>query len=496
MYFYLVSLTHLVATTDRYMDAGVSDFLSGNDPVLNDLVQRFHTHYPRCGYVIVDTFLNLPHCYLAVRDVTGTLKRSFFAVVAVGTPVPGNGSSHIFDWMFIHESSGPWPTFCPRRIRKHLSELPVNPQTAYARAWRQYCDTRLKARAIPPFKKYARRLSKTRKRTVRFLNSFSRILRSALRPFLVGTRPSAHWSSVFFVLGCCDTEMAAIRSILDALGVRYANALHYGMPLTRRTAYHANGTDRVIPRDVPIVTVECRVTGIVNEYSIDHHAPGDSGWGLGPEDYWRGSSIGQIVDLLVKGNAQIPMSFPFPRIKGGGVTLTDYIFAKVPDVRFIAAADHCLAAAFSGMCPGIDRDEFALWGAFRRARGYKKSVIQVVADDLIAVAALQRLPSIEVGGLWVLDATSEERDSCWHVFHQVNAGVISFSDDKCSVRSLDSDGIRSWMSWAATNPGLHGVYGNPDRGYAGAYFVRSSPAVPRLSALRQFAFMRRMSSSV
>jgi len=68
----------------------------------------------------------------------------------------------------------------------------------------------------------------------------------------------------------------------------------------------------------------------------DHHNPSDYGYGLPPELYWQASSLGQLFQALGLGG-----------------------FAEAPKhLRMIAADDHCPAAAYKGLCPGIDPGEF------------------------------------------------------------------------------------------------------------------------------------------
>jgi hypothetical protein len=64
----------------------------------------------------------------------------------------------------------------------------------------------------------------------------------------------------------------------------------------------------------------------------DHHNPGDPGFGLGPEEFWEASSIGQLCKFL-------------------GVK-------KTHELALIAAGDHCPAHAYKGLCPGITVEKF------------------------------------------------------------------------------------------------------------------------------------------
>src|SRR5690606_19221697 len=62
-----------------------------------------------------------------------------------------------------------------------------------------------------------------------------------------------------------------------------------------------------------------------------------------------------------------------------------------------AAADHCLAAAYRGECPGIAPDQLMRWRVKTRAAFQGRSVEELLADVERARAALQEAPSIDLG---------------------------------------------------------------------------------------------------
>ena len=165
---------------------------------------------------------------------------------------------------------------------------------------------------------------------------------------------------------------------------------------------------------------------------IDHHRPGDPGYGLPPEEFLSAASIGQVIaDLATMrtwreetpdGSVYFPSEIPIERagwrtlpggshedhdstwgideigkytedaygesgealvkemVEEGGyyhVPHIGWVFVAfrgsyelgvgvdaivIPD-RFVlaAAADHCLAAAYRGECPGVDPDALMRW---------------------------------------------------------------------------------------------------------------------------------------
>ena len=172
-------------------------------------------------------------------------------------------------------------------------------------------------------------------------------------------------SDFLFVGGAADPEMAAIRDLVLAHGYRWAQATAGGKPVHPGNAYKADGADPVLSGlDATLVLVECGFTPefraaapswFAHEIVVDHHRPGDPGYGAAPENFASASSIGQALHLLKRSPA--------------GRTL-----------RFVAAADHCLEAAYRGKCPGVDPDELMAWRASSRAAFQKRPVSDVLAD--------------------------------------------------------------------------------------------------------------------
>lgn len=82
------------------------------------------------------------------------------------------------------------------------------------------------------------------------------------------------------------------------------------------------------------VVVECRPadqSDLQIARIVDHHTEGDPGYGLPAERYWKGSSLGQVCNLVG--------------------------YKPTQELRVIAAADHCLRDAYQEKCPGITSKE-------------------------------------------------------------------------------------------------------------------------------------------
>lgn len=110
-----------------------------------------------------------------------------------------------------------------------------------------------------------------------------------------------------FVLGAQDPEMREIVAVLRKDNRAFRHAAKDGLPVAPRTAYEADGVVRLSRS---------------GHCASDHHNPGDPGYAMPPERYMEGASIGQTLYLLE--------------------------LDPTPTQRLLAAADHCLTAAYQG----------------------------------------------------------------------------------------------------------------------------------------------------
>lgn len=283
----------------------------------------------------------------------------------------------------------------------------------------------------------------------------------------------------FFILGAIDPEMSIIQSLLLEKGYEWSVALdHDGRRVHPGNANRSVGVGGWLPAGSKVVFIECRVEGIEPDVVIDHHAPGDDGYGVEPERYLDGSSLGQLVKLL------------YPR--HNGVAYFDYSSRPVAVVEvvngvevrreaiselvlFAAAADHCIGAAYRGRCPGIDPEELGRWRAKWRAEFQKRSVEEVLADVEATTRALEQAPVVFFGDRWFRDMRREE------VYPELpeaglRAGISYLSGplkDRDQRVKYCASGIKSeieaFLAHAGEQLGLVDIYGDPERGYAGGY---------------------------
>ncbi len=255
----------------------------------------------------------------------------------------------------------------------------------------------------------------------------------------------------YFILGARDPEMEEIMRVLDADGIGWTFASAQGRPVSRMDAYEATDVMGLLPRcPRQLVFVECDVLGLEPTEICDHHNPGDPGYDLPAEQYLKGSSLGQVLSLLGKEPTQTQ--------------------------RIIAAADHCLARAYRGECPGVDPAELADWRERSRAARFGLTHEEIQMRIRIAANALERAERIRIADEWV--AWFPDKGVAPYELSEASArqGVpiayITHLDPdrgryraKSGILNAKPDTVRTWMRDCR----LEHVYGAPLRGYAGGY---------------------------
>ena len=288
------------------------------------------------------------------------------------------------------------------------------------------------------------------------------------------------------ILGAPDPEMHAIEDLLVTAGVQVAHAMADGRRVHPGNAYRAdsrggsytpwreNPTELHTNLQNTVIWVECGpADGSALEtafagikcISIDHHRPGDHGYGMPPANYWEASSIGQTAGLL-------------------GVNATHHLL-------MVAAADHCLAAAYRGECPGVDPDELMRWRAESRAEFQRRPVADVMADVNAARRALRDAPDILLAGHFehydfselTVVATAAQHAKDMRGRHVPELPEAAAREGVCFVADLSPgpdgrrktvcqagspDQITAFKQWA-DREGLVDIYGDPARGFAGGY---------------------------
>lgn len=261
---------------------------------------------------------------------------------------------------------------------------------------------------------------------------------------------------IIFVLGASDAEMTAIQKLLTDLGVTFVFANHGGRRVHPAVMYHANPL--CFRKEVKLVLVECGFSSPPdNEILcvIDHHQEGDPGFRKPPSEFWEASSIGQ--------------TFHFLNCLGLDLTPTE-------EHRFVAAADHCLGAAYKGQCPGIDVEALKAWRLASRAE-YQDIPLERIQENVEkAYVTLEQATSIALdSGIYVKDMrrdtpVKELPEAAMRQGVAYLCGPVSRCDgmDKYTA-SGSPEVIRAFMEVWAPSQGLVNIYGDPMRGFAGGY---------------------------
>ena len=257
-----------------------------------------------------------------------------------------------------------------------------------------------------------------------------------------------------FVLGAPDPEMREIVRVLKKSGRVFVQAAKDRVAVIPRNAYDANGVLETPPAgrrealllpQSPAVFVECTVLGHDPVLRVDHHHPGDPGYAKPPERYLEGASIGQTLRLL----EQEP-------------TATQ---------KIIAAADHCLTAAYQGRCPGIDPGELLFLRASWRARATGRSLMDVVDGIFHAAKLVRRCYDSEYGESVFLDPTAVPPDLQEGAAYAGRPVRYREWFDRSQLKEMLKGAAPAHIErFMAEHRDLgREVYGNPYRGYAGAY---------------------------
>lgn len=246
-----------------------------------------------------------------------------------------------------------------------------------------------------------------------------------------------------YVLGAADPEMEEIESVLKQQGLVYFYALKDGSRVKSETAYQADSISGYLPKNAQVVLIECFISlpGIID--CIDHHRPGDPGYGAIPSNFLEGSSLGQLLTALQ--------------------------MTPTKEQLLIAAADHCPTQAYMGLCPGVDIEDLKRWRTASRAKRRGMSPLEMEEAILFGKSVLENAEKIEFNGKtfpWLQSRDNEvcEASARFNIpfMYMENAHSAKF---KSGIMGADPDTIQKWMQEC----GLTRVYGDPIRGYAGGY---------------------------
>ncbi len=276
------------------------------------------------------------------------------------------------------------------------------------------------------------------------------------------TQRSKGMKNSFFILGANDLEMKAIEGLLSEKNLPFGYAAAPGRDGNVVRCHPGNAgkfTEIVSPDGEKIsvenfdqvVLVECNPAEGVQTPEVivvDHHKPGDPGFGKSPAEFEAGSSLGQIAKLL-------------------GVSLTK-------KQKAVAAADHCLTAAYQGECPGISKEDVLAVRLPELMTRHRMSESEVREEIAKAEKLLQNpQKTVTIGGQEIPDF----RDYGILPF-MVEAGTITGKPFLAHVDSrpgfekkvmLNGNAavVSAFLEEKAAKLGIVDTYGNPNRGFAG-----------------------------
>jgi hypothetical protein len=336
--------------------------------------------------------------------------------------------------------------------------------------------------------------------------------------------------NITIVFGASDPEQVAADNLARAAGLTVAYATIGGKRVHPGNAYNADSVDPSIVADASAVFLfECRPANAPDQAVVlDHHHDGDTGYGRPPAEFLSASSVGQLAIALAS-RRLLPVHRPgdpgwlpryHPHHWWGGTygNAGNTAFFRLDDGRWrlymptrdgsgewldvprpivlAAAADHCLAAAYRGQCPGVDPDALMQWRAETRAAHQERTVDEVLADVEAARKILNKRSVIWVEASSGLASTWDKPIAGAGDYDWVPYPIIPHFKDrvpelpeaaareglpftaevtapdgrrKVILQGADENTIREWMD-ARSAEGAE-VYGDPVRGFAGCYPV-------------------------
>jgi hypothetical protein len=198
---------------------------------------------------------------------------------------------------------------------------------------------------------------------------------------------------------------------------------------------------------------------------IDHHSPGDPGYGFPPEKFWEGSSLGQFVNWLNANGHSVPVN---------------------QDMLLAAASDHCPGHAYQGKCPGVDPKDLLRHRA-EVAAAFRKVAVETIEEEVyLAEGVLEHAHHTRLNGflaevgIYAVDLIQRGHiPSLPEAALRLGKVYLSRVVDRDGRAKIVMGGcstpehVLAFKQWAQ-EAGLIDFYGDPARGYAGAYEPKES----------------------
>jgi hypothetical protein len=260
-------------------------------------------------------------------------------------------------------------------------------------------------------------------------------------------------NQIFLVLGASDLEMNEVEEVLKSAAERgqitgYGYAVADGKRVHPGNAYKATSFSPVPATSTEIIEIECEVDrqGYEENHAfgkrIDHHRPGDFGFGRPAKDALIASSLGQLLKLL-------------------GLEPTQKQLV-------IAAADHNLAVAYQGDVPNVAPTEvfdIRLPELMARNRATEADVRNGIRE---ALQLLKKASRVKIGNSEVADVRGQVLPYALEAATIAGIEFIGRVDTRDEKKVFLSGKPETIAAFLASPPdGISGTYGDPARGFAG-----------------------------
>lgn len=321
-----------------------------------------------------------------------------------------------------------------------------------------------------------------------------------------------------YVLGAPDPEMTLIERILRVVGVTTIPLpVHPGNAYVADIGEALRSANAAIPvSGQGLVLVECadECLALPDAIRVDHHRPGDHGYGRPPTEAVAASSVGQVMrllnldvcrrcgDFLAWADQSGEEGAPMLSVGDDGRAglswpcgdLHDWPLdpAMYAEIRLASAADHCLAAAYRGDVPGVDPAVLSRWRAATRAAHQGRPIAEILRDVEAARLALRRAPQVDLAlSILVADmrpgrgavcgahgaACLGSGRECWGDIPELPEAAaqeglpfiaLPRPGGKLVLQAAPPHAIEAFLvAWGHVH--LTNLYGDPARGFAGGY---------------------------
>jgi hypothetical protein len=327
--------------------------------------------------------------------------------------------------------------------------------------------------------------------------------------------------------------MGLIRKLLDTCVVAYVDAVDVkGERVTPRTAYCVSpkwldSLQFVIPgsttriddfefqsRRPQLILVECGTalphTRRFDEGVLDHHHPSQTAANFGPDRAFEASSLAQVISVLLRYGLTADLGwevtgcvkpFQLGEEMAGEIQKENGVYVAmqmdgdilcIPNRYVVAgAADHNLPASYRGEVYGVAPEAVLGWRAeclatSPGADGDAEKVVATVraAREELSTASWLPVQDELIGSIMIRDMRTRQHGEGYSLDYLAVIEAAMLDGEKFLVATRDvgdsrekwclgghttPDEVTYWMNEWAPAHGLKGIYGVPERGFAGGY---------------------------